>query len=96
MKVNNKGINKCPFCKSAKVYAYDTDFGDADGPLFCTVGCNSCGAQGPAVRMYSTDWWSKEQLKEISKRRTNNSKSNFIAMTNRDRAIDLWNAAGTA
>ena len=44
--------------------------------------------------MYYTDWWNEEQLKAINKRRTDNSKSNYISMTNRDRAIELWKAAG--
>lgn len=95
MKAKNKGINKCPFCKSAKVEVYDTDFGDADGPLYWTVGCNHCGAQGPMVRVFDTDWWSKEQVKELdSKFRGGDARANEISKINRARAIELWNAAG--
>ena len=95
MKANNKGINNCPFCKSAKVEVYDTDFGDEDGPLYWTVGCNDCGAQGPTVRMYDINPWSEEQRKELnSKFRGGDARMNEISKINRARAIDLWNAAG--
>ena len=71
--------------------------GDADGPLYWTVGCNHCGAQGPTVRVFDTDWWSKEQVKELdSKFRGGDARANEISKINRARAIDLWNAAGNA
>jgi hypothetical protein len=95
MKAKNKGINKCPFCKSAKVEAYDTDFGDEDGPLYWTVGCNDCGAHGPQIRMYDITWWSEERIKDLNSRfRGGDARMNEISKINRARAIELWNAAG--
>lgn len=95
MKAKNKGINKCPFCKSAKVEVCETDFRDDDGPLYWTVGCNNCGAQGPAVREYDINPWSEEQIKELNNKfRGGDARMNEISKINRARAIDLWNAAG--
>lgn len=95
MKVNKDRINNCPFCKSANVEAYDTDFGDEDGPLYWTVGCNDCGAHGPQISMYDITWWSEERIKDLNSRlRGGDARMNEISKTNRARAIDLWNAAG--
>ena len=82
----------CPFCKNEDVYPIETDFHDADGPLYWTVKCDGCDAHGPAVEMYDTTGWSDEQRKRLNKCKSRDSRLNMLSEVNRQRAIDLWNA----
>lgn len=87
-----QSLARCPFCKGEDVYLFDTDFHDADGPLYWTVKCPDCDAHGPAVEMYDTKGWSDEQRKRLNKCRSGDSRLNTLSDVNRQRAIDLWNA----
>lgn len=83
---------RCPFCKGSNVYEFDSDFHDADGPLYWTVTCPDCGAHGPAVEVYDTKGWSDEQRKGLDKFKRGVERDYAMSMVNRQRAIDLWNA----
>lgn len=84
---------RCPFCKSEDVYLLDTNFNDADGPLYWTVKCPDCGAHGPVVEMYSREGLTDEQRKRL-KFRSWDSRMSALFKINKQRAIDLWNACG--
>ena len=40
----------CPFCGGTEISLFQTDFGDADGPMYHCVQCDKCGAQVCAGR----------------------------------------------
>lgn len=90
----DQALVRCPFCKGEDVYLFDTDFHDADGPLYWVVRCPDCEAHGPPVEMYDTKWWSDEQRKWLDKFKSGVVRECALSDVNKQRAIDLWNACG--
>jgi hypothetical protein len=84
-------IDKCPFCKSDRPYAFSSDFHDADGPLYWTVLCPDCKAHGPMVQEYGTDDWSEERRRSLDTIKSGIEREYKISEINRRRAIAMWN-----